>query len=201
MVFTCRVRIHRPAPVLTRRTALAGLGAVGAAVALAGCTHHQTASTAHLVGSDPLGPLYTETTALVDTYDRIMAATPELVPRVGQLREECRQHATALAALIGMAAPAISPGPDPTGTVAPSPSTSAGTPPPASPSPPPPSPAPLSPSASPVDPTAAARAELSAAEKSAQLNAATACLAAPAARVAVLASIAACRATHVAALR
>ncbi len=155
---------------------------------LSGCTHHQTKSTQQLVDADPLGPLYTETTALVDAYDRAMAATPELVPLAGQLRDECRQHATALAALIGIAAPAIPPGPDPSGSTRPSP--------PATPSPPAPSP-----SASPADPTVAARAQLSTAEKTAQQNAVNACVAAPADRVAVLASIAACRATHVAALR
>ena len=49
-------------------------------------------------------------------------------------------------------------------------------------------------------PAASTRAALIAAEKTAQANATTACLTAPADRVAVLASIAACRATHVAAL-
>ena len=198
MVFTCPVRTESSAPGpatppaarrLTRRTALAGLGAAGAVLAVAGCTSHPARPTAKAVGDDPLGPLYTETTALITTYDQAMAANPALVALAGPLREEHRRHAVAIAALIGIAAPAISAGPSPNGLPLPS----------AGPSTPPARP---SPSASPgVDTTAPARVALSTAEKTAQRNAVAACLAAPAGRVPVLASIAACRATHVAALR
>lgn len=193
MVFTCPVRTDTSVPPpatgrLTRRAALAGLGGVGVLIAVAGCTGHSpvAAPSAKAIGSDPLGPLYTETIALISTYDQAMVATPALVPLAGQLREEHRQHAVALAALIGIAAPSISPGPAPSGAVPPTPGAT---------------PAHPVPSASPAAQTGAARAALSTAEKTAQRNAVAACLSAPAGRVAVLASIAACRATHVAALR
>ena len=192
---------------LTRRGALAGIGAVGAALAvgapaLAGCTAKQTRSAADLISSDPLGPLYTETQALITAYDNAIAQAPELVAVLGALREEHRQHLIALASLIGLAAPAVSAGPDTTGST---------TAPPANPTPVDTGSAPPSPDPGTVPtvtapppssgPAADTRTTLSNAEKTARQHAAAACLAAPAGRVAVLASIAACLATHVAALR
>src|SRR5262249_20049080 len=101
---------------LTRRGALAGFGSIGAALALggtalgglAGCTAKQTRSAADLIASDPLGPLYTETQTLITLYDTTIEKVPELVPVIGALREEHRQHLGALASLIGLAAPAVS---------------------------------------------------------------------------------------------
>lgn len=212
MVLYCRVPNY-PSPGaarLTRRGALAGIGAVGAALAaggtavgaLAGCTAKQTRSAADLIASDPLGPLYTETRTLIAAYDAAMVQAPELVPVIGALREEHRQHLVALASLIGLAAPAVSAGPDTTGST---------TAPPTDPTPvgsgsAPPSPepgtAPTTTTAPPATGAAAdTRTTLSNAEKTARQHAAAACLAAPAGRVAVLASIAACLATHVMALR
>jgi hypothetical protein len=188
------------APRLTRRGALAGFGAMGAALALAGCTAKQIRSTPQIIAADPIGPLYTDTQTLLSSYDEALATSPELAPLLGALREETRQHLVALASLIGLAAPAVSPGPDTSGST---------TAPPANPTPVAsngPSPAPGSiPSttaaATPTGPTAGSRATLADAEQKAQDNAVAACLTAPAGRVAVLASIAACRATHVAVLR
>ena len=200
------------APRLSRRGALAGIGSVGMALALggtalagtaalSGCTAKQTRSAADLIASDPLGPLYTETQALITSYDSAMTQAPQLVAVLGALREEHRQHLVALASLIGLAAPAVSAGPDTTG------STTA----------PPENPTPIETGSAPVPepgttttvtsappatgPGTDTRTTLSTAEKTAQQHAVAACLAAPAGRVAVLASIAACRATHVAALR
>lgn len=179
MVLTCPVpRTHR----LTRRATLAGLG-LGTLALATGCTLRKTASAADVVRADPLGPLYTETTVLISTYDTAIADRPELIETIGQLRDEHRQHLIALASLIGIAAPTITPGPFASGTSA-SPSA-------------PPSPAPTR---SADDPVVVTRDSLREAEKIAQLNAVSACLDAPTARIAVLASIAACRATHVAAL-
>ncbi|HZD98415.1 MAG TPA: twin-arginine translocation signal domain-containing protein [Micromonosporaceae bacterium] len=223
---------------MTRRSALAGLAAAGAALALAGCTPKQTTSAAQLIAGDGLGPLYTEASRLVAQYDRALSDAPALVELFGPLREEHRQHLIALASLIGLAMPAISPGPHPSGiplppphpTVsasspatgssttaspgAPAPSSAATppavasgttTPPPAGSASPPglTPPASVVPSGSPSTglSTAAIKAQLSAAEKIAQANAVAACLSVAADRVPIVAAIAACRATHVAALR
>ena len=209
MVLYCPVPNY-PSPgaaPLTRRGALARIGAAGALLALggpalAGCTAKQTRSSADLIASDALGPLYTETQSLISAYDNAIAQAPELVAVLGALREEHRQHLIALASLIGLAAPAVSAGPDTTGST---------TAPPANPTPVDTGSAPPSPDPGTVPtftatppargPAADTRTTLSNAEKTAQQHAAAACLAAPAGRVAVLASIAACLATHVAALR
>jgi hypothetical protein len=168
---------------LSRRSALAGVGI--AALALAGCGAGAPVAkpSAATVSSDPLGPLYTETIGLISTYDRSIAANPALATLAQPLREEHRRHAIALAALMGIAAPQISAGPGAPGrpmppTTAPSPTAAA--------------------SAGPD--TAADRALLAGVETTAQANAVSACLSAPTSRAAVLASIAACRATHVAVL-
>jgi hypothetical protein len=218
---------------LTRRTALAGLAATGAALAVAACTPKQTTSAADLIASDALGSAYTETSQLIAQYDRALASAPALVELLGPLREEHRQHLIALASLIGLAMPAVSAGPHPSGIPLPpphptttpltkpttaSPPSSAGTPPsvasgsstsPAGSAPP----TGLAPSSSPATSvlpsgspstelsTAAIRAQLSAAEKTAQANAVAACISVAADRVPIVAAIAACRATHVAALR
>ncbi|HEY9482099.1 MAG TPA: hypothetical protein VIR00_04000, partial [Micromonosporaceae bacterium] len=251
---------------LTRRTALAGLAATAAALAVAGCTPKQTTSAAELIAGDALGPSYTETSQLIAAYDRALASAPALVELLGPLREEHRQHLIALASLIGLAMPAVSPGPHPNGIPLPPPHPTAspsaatnpsstnptatspggtspqgtspggispgatspgGTPfttatPPAVTSgstPPPPagsatqstspgSPAtstsaPVSPSGSPTAGLSPAviKAQLSAAEKTAQANAVAVCISVAAERVPIIAAIAACRATHVAALR
>lgn len=180
-------RNHR----LDRRTTLAGIGLTTLALAIGGCTPGRAKSVSTTLRTDPLGPLFTQTTALIRTYDTTIARYPALAPIIGRLRDEQRQHAIALAALMGIPAPAITPGPDASGiSLAPSipatPSVPASVP--------PGSPVPT------ADPLAAARATLRDAEKTAQLDTVAACLNAVPDRVAVLASIAASRATHVAAL-
>jgi hypothetical protein len=228
MVFYCPVRADSsPARRslatgrLTRRGALtgfAGLAIAATGLGVAGCTSTKPPPTdAEVLARDPLGPMYAETKQLIEQYDGAMAAAPALAGVLGPLREEHRQHLIALASLINIPAPTISatanasgvplpsgPGstppvhPTPSGTSPQGPSsvgpTGAGqtTGPPAS--------APGSGSGSASDATAT-RAALSAAESTAQRNAVAACLSAPTNRVAVLASIAACLATHVAALR
>jgi hypothetical protein len=189
-------------PILTRRGALAVLGAGAAALAVAGCsdTAQPGKTVDAAVAGDPLGPLYTETIALITTYDQTLTATPALASLIGPLRDEHRQHAVALASLMGAVAPVIAPGLDPSGTPMPplSPASSGS---PGSSATPGSTDSPASPAPPSLGPDAAtARTVLSAAEKTAQTNAVAACLAAPATRTAVLASIAACRATHVAAL-
>ncbi|HEY1486872.1 MAG TPA: hypothetical protein VGF84_12265 [Micromonosporaceae bacterium] len=168
---------------LSRRSALAGVGI--AALALAGCSSGAPVAkpSAATVSSDPLGPLYTETIGLISAYDRSIAANPALATLAQPLREEHRRHAIALASLMGIAAPQISAGPGAPGR----------------PMPPTTAPSPVAAASAGPD-TAAARALLAGAETTAQANAVTACLSAPTSRAAVLASIAACRATHVAVL-
>jgi hypothetical protein len=217
---------------LTRRTALAGLAVTGAALAVAGCTPKQTTPAADLIAGDALGPIYTETSQLIATYDRALASAAELVDLLGPLREEHRQHLIALASLIGLAMPAVSAGPHPSGIPLPPPhpTETPSLPSPTSPSstnpaatspgatPPPPAgsdatstppgspttstsaPLPSAPSPTGVGP-AVIKAQLSAAEKTAQTNAVAACISVAAERVPIIAAIAACRATHVAALR
>jgi hypothetical protein len=187
MVFTCAVPRF---DLVTRRRVLgfAGLSATAAALApaLAACSSPPPSKTVdQAVRADPtLGPLYTETVNLISAYDQAIGTNPELAPALGQLREEHRQHAIALAGLMGAVHPAISAGPV---TVGPSTGPSAvATRPPAAPG--------SSPSAGTVT------ADLATVEKTAQSNAVTACLAATGERIAVLASIAASRSTHVAAL-
>lgn len=195
----------------SRRSALAGIGAAGLALALAGCTKRVTRPAADVIAGDPLGPFYTETIDLIATYDQAIASTPAILGTAGPLREDHRQHAIALAALIGIAAPAISVGPgatpvsgppSPPGSSHPAgPSQPAG---PAGPSRPagssqPATPAPGGSGLS--DPVTAARSALSTVENTAQLDAVQACLAATGDRLAVLASIAVSRACHVVVLR
>jgi hypothetical protein len=211
---------------------LAGLAASGAALAVAGCTPKQTTPAANLIAGDALGPMYTETSQLIATYDRALASAPELVDLLGPLREEHRQHLIALASMIGLAMPAVSTGPHPSGIPLPPPhptessslpsstnpsSTTPAATPPGSTPPPPAGTATAStalgspatsnstplPSAAPpsgVSP-AVIKAQLSAAEKTAQTNAVAVCISVAAERVPIIAAIAACRATHVAALR
>ncbi len=226
---------------LTRRTALAGLAATGAALAVAGCTPKQTTPAAELIAGDALGPTYTETSQLIAAYDRALASAPALAELLGPLREEHRQHLIALASLIGLAMPAVSPGPHPSGIPLPpahpaasaspaspngaSPgatSSTSATPPAVTSGSTPPAPAgsatasspagspatstsaPVVPSGSPptgLSSPAVIKAQLSAAEKTAQSNAVAICITVAAERVPIVAAIAACRATHVAALR
>lgn len=219
VVFTCAMLTNPRAGSRTgvsRRALLAAFGAGAVALAVGGCADHTPRATpaADAAKSSPLGPLYAETLALIATYDQAIAANTTLTGFFGPLREQTRQHAIALAALMNAAGPPIAVGPSPSGvpmppmpaaspsTVSPSASSAPATPSPTSdsqaagPTTTPPS-APASPLlATPV----AARATLASAEKTAQANAASASLTAPASQVAVLASIAACRATHVAVL-
>lgn len=199
MVFTCAVPEKHSetrtnprgsstplARVLTRRTTLVGLGAAGlgaVAVTLGACSSGKPGKTIdQAIGTDPIGALYSETINLIAAYDQAIAAAGDLAPALGQLRDEQRQHALAIAGLMGTVKPSISAAPNASGaSISPSEAATAK----AGKS----SPAPGSPVAS-----------LSDAEKAAARNAANACTSAPADRVATLAAIAACRSTHVAAL-
>jgi hypothetical protein len=121
---------------------------------------------------DPLAPLLAGALELVNRYDSAMAAHPELAARLAPVRANHLEHATALARLTGAPSPLAS------GT---------------------PSPAPT-PTGRPVD-AKRTLAALRAAEQTAQRAAVQACLAAPAARAALVGSIAAARATHPEVLR
>jgi hypothetical protein len=201
MVFTCAVHPDSR-PRLTRRATLAALSGGVITVALAGCTSHpaQALPVAQTVAADPIGPIYTEALALVSAYDQAIAVNSPLVGLLGPLREEHHRHATALAALMGIASPSVSPGPDPSGTpmpALPSPPPSSG---PSASASVPPTPGPVAIPSLGQD-TAVSRADLSESEKTAQTNAIQACMVATGDRAAVLASIAASCATHVAVLR
>ena len=225
MVFYCPVRADtsptRPSVAtgqLSRRRALYGFAGLAAAAGLgiAGCTSTDTPSAVEVLASDPLGPMYAETRSLIERYDSALTDAPALAGTLGPLREEHRQHLIALASLLGIPAPAISAAADASGIPLPSgrgstapghstPSAGSSTQGGSSVAPTggnqtggPPS---TSASGSTGANASAIRAALVTAETTAQRTAAAACLTAPANRVAVLASIAACRATHVAALR
>lgn len=169
---------------LTRRRALGVLGAGSAALAVAACTRTTTPPVDPMT-KDALGALYRETIAIIATYDQAIAASPALTRLLGPMRDDHRQHAVAIASLVGAPDPHIPAGVNPSGVPA------GGTPSPIAPAP--------TSSVAPVDP-ATSRATITAAEKTAQLNTVKACNEADSARVAVLASIAASRACHVAAL-
>jgi hypothetical protein len=183
MVFTVRVRWADQR--YSRRVALGAAG--GLAVAALSACDLVTAGSAGTAPSaqqapDPLRPLLDATLALEDRYSRTIAAIPALAARLAPLAADHREHAVALAKEIGQPA-AASPSATVSATVSASPSATASTS-----------------VAVPGDP-AAAVAALATAEKAAQENAAVACLAAPWYRAALLGSIAACRASHLEALR
>jgi hypothetical protein len=149
--------------------------------------------------------------ALADRYEAIMAAVPALAERLRPIRDAHRAHAVALAREVGLAEtaplgstkptlPAIRPTASPTTVRVGQPAGSAtgsatasarpSTPPTGSPVP----------TAIPTEPTAAL-AQLATLERSGQVLAAEACLAAPSYRAALLCSITAGRASHLEALR
>lgn len=140
--------------------------------------------------ADPLTPLLQGAVALADRYDAVMRALPALAPRLTALRDDHRAHAVALAREIGLdeeaplgATPSLPGIPLPaSGSASAAPSRSP------------------APTAIPAEP-AAALAQLAVLERAAQDDAFAACLAAPRYRAATLGSIAACRASHVEALR
>jgi hypothetical protein len=233
MVFTCAMPINARQAAragMSRRALLTAFGAGAVTLAVGACTSPPPKTAAAAASNSALGPLYTETLALIGIYDQAIATSGPLTGILGPLREETRQHAIALASLMRAVAPQISAGPSPSGVPMPPPSgvaapTATSTTPanqpsdepsgapsdawsgtPSSPSAGAPSSGPSSPSAgapssgSASTPTGSTLGALIAAEKTAQANATTACLTAPADQVAVLASIAASRATHVAAL-
>ena len=122
MVFTCAVP---PFDLVTRRRVfgIAGLSATAVALApaLAGCSSPPPKTVDQTVGEDSvLGPLYTETTDLISAYDQAITSTPQFSAALGQLRDEHRQHAVALAGLMGALNPSI-----PVGTVTVGPSVGA----------------------------------------------------------------------------
>jgi hypothetical protein len=116
---------------------------------------------------DPLDPLLGATVRLGAEYDAAIASQPELAERLTPLRDAHKAHAKALAQVIGRPASRLSP--SPAGNAAGSPA---------------------------AGDAAATLAQLRAAEKAGQDEAAAACLAAPPERAAVLGSITAARATH-----
>ncbi|WP_203815797.1 hypothetical protein [Paractinoplanes ferrugineus] len=121
---------------------------------------------------DPLQPLADEALALAAAYDRTAASLPALATRLTPLAQDHRAHAAELAQVTGRT-PAAS-------ISAPASAAAAG--------------------GSATDP-ATAVAALRAAEQTAAKNAVTACATTTAERAGLVGSIAACRATHVEALR
>jgi hypothetical protein len=120
---------------------------------------------------DPLRAVLDEAVALAAAYDRAVLVQPGLRTRLTPLADDHRAHATELARLLGTAVPSGAASAEPSGGAASGPG------------------------------AAQVVADLRKAEKLAQKTAATACLRAPVARVALAGSIAACRATHAEALR
>jgi hypothetical protein len=171
MVLTVAVRMGEERRRHSRRAVLTA--ALGSAVALAGagaCDSPQQTPAAK-PAPDPLNPLYRDTAALLGRYEATIAAQPGLAERLGPLRDAHRAHLQALAREIG---PGLESSPAVTG------SPPAGT------------------GGEPVP--AASIASLLGAEQEAAAAAKAACLSAPSYRAALLGTIAAARASHVAVL-
>lgn len=123
---------------------------------------------------DPIEPLISGALDLADRYDAAIAAFPALAARLGPIAAAHRAHAEELAQVIGTALPTA-----PTGGAAPG----------------------GSPAAPGGGDQAATVDALRAAERDGQQAAIDVCLAVPAERAALVASVAAARATHLEVLR
>jgi hypothetical protein len=110
MVFTVRVR--RAEHGLSRRGVLAAAVGGLAAVGLGGCDIGSTTALWHLA-PDKLLPFLASTVALADTYDAAMRRLPALTAQLSPLRDDHRQHVTALRRELGLAETAPSPTPAP----------------------------------------------------------------------------------------
>ncbi len=162
-------------PRWSRRQALARLGGFGAGTAVAltgGCGWLGGRTAAKRHEPDALEPLLAGTRVLVDRYEAALLAAPQLAATLTPLRDDHRVHATELARMIGAKPAPTHPGAS--GTTA---------------------------GAAPVTPVGTLVSDLVAAETRGRDDATAACLGAPAGRAALLGSIAACRATHIEALR
>jgi hypothetical protein len=167
--------------VLTIRVVIAGTGHTRRGVLVVAASAAVAASTSgcSLFGQDPeperpdaLQPVLDEALALAAAFQQAALAAPDLAGRLTPLAADHRAHATELSRVIGRSAP--------------SPAELAGT------------------SAAPTAPAGDAAAllrQLRTSVQAAQRTAGTACRQAPAARAALVGSIAACRATHAEALR
>ncbi|MCW2643721.1 MAG: hypothetical protein JWP76_6027 [Dactylosporangium sp.] len=174
MVLTVAVRMGEERRGHSRRTVLrAALGGMAAAVPLTACDSPQQAARRQQI-PDPLNPFYHDTAALLGRYEATIAAQPGLTARLGPLRDAHRAHLQALAREIGPGLSGPSTG-DPSSTTVPTGSGGASNEP-------------------------ATLATLLAAEKNSSEAARAACLRAPSYRAALLGSIAAARASHVAVL-
>jgi hypothetical protein len=170
MVFTVPVRMgdqRGGPPGRSRRAVLGGLAGTAAGIALAGCWPKSNKPAAHPT-PHPLTAAVAGTQVLVDRYQATIAGYPDLTDQLQPLLTDHRAHLDALRRAMGLPAASGSP------TAA----ASAG----------------ASPSVAPDQD--AALAALKEAEKAAQTEAVTACLAAAASYAPLLGSIAACRATH-----
>jgi hypothetical protein len=152
------------------RAALVGTVGTVSTLTLTGCDRSAPAQVRKI--ADPLNPLYRDTAALLARYESIMTARPELAARLTPLRDAHREHLRALAREIGPNLDSPSPAASAGGSVA---------------------------AEAPAD-AGSALAVLRDAEKAATAAARAACLAGPSYRAALLGSIAAARASHVAAL-
>lgn len=157
----------------TRRRALAVTVGAALAAAPAGCGLFD-GEPQPAPEPDPLQPILDDALALALAHERAAVAQPSLADRLVPLAEDHRAHASELARVIGTAAPATAA----IGTAAPATAPSASAPPPA-----------------------ATLADLRAAERAAQRTATAAARTAQADRAGLVGSIAACRATHVEALK
>ena len=102
-------------PGLTRRRALAVLGAGGSALVVAACTGKAATPPIDPMTKDTLAALYAETVTLIATYDQAIAASPMLARLLGPMRDDHRQHAVAIASLVGSPDPKIPVGVNPSG--------------------------------------------------------------------------------------
>ncbi|HLL67018.1 MAG TPA: hypothetical protein VK453_15145 [Micromonosporaceae bacterium] len=181
-------------PRLSRRALLAAVGAgLAGAGSLGGCRLPSTGLTTSparwQAAPDPLVAFLAATIGLADRYDAVITAVPALTQRLAPIRDAHRAHVTVLARHVGLVG-SLPPGrPD-------QPAATPATPAPTAPTPS--APAPPTP-ATPTDP-AAAIASLRSAEDAAVQAAVAACLTAPRWHAALLGSIAAGRACHLAVL-
>lgn len=160
-----------------RRRALLAAAVVAAAGPVAGCDLvAQAPAPQWHPAPDVLLPLLSATLSLRDRYAEVLTRFPALQERLGPLRDDHAQHVIALAREIGIPEAGPFPAPSGSGGASAEPATTV-----------------------PADQDAAL-ADLTALERRARKDAEDACLAAPSYRAALLGSIAACRAGHVAVL-
>jgi hypothetical protein len=104
MVFTGAVRMNQQGPTRRRVLGMTAASLSGAALSGCGLFGHDSGS-GSAGGADGVQPLLTEAVALAGAYDKAAAAQPGLAARLKPLADDHREHASALAKLLGKSVP------------------------------------------------------------------------------------------------